>query len=225
MVTTRQIQTSFKGADGPPGGSTILVEAEMWGMADTPQGSMDAAEYKHVILGLIFLKYVSDTFKKDQSKLDTIQNIDPKDPDECRAQNSSWVPPEGRLSNIKAQAHQPTIGQIVDSTMAAIERENPVIKDVLGRVYECFLSRFTNAEGKKGGEFYTPRSVVKMLVEMLQPYNGRVYDPCCGSAGMFVQSVEFIRAYANGNGNGVWPKRTYPYMAKSQTTPPGSWPR
>ena len=222
-----------------------IVEEKMWAMADALRGTMDAAEYKHVVLGLIFLKYVSDAFEEYRSKLDSIQDADPEDPDEYRAQNIFWVPPEGRWTNIMAQARQPTIGQIVDGAMVAIERENPAIKnvlpkdyarpaldktrlsqiidlisnirvgdeesrskDVLGRVYEYFLSRFANAEGKKGGEFYTPRSVVRLLVEMLQPYRGRVYDPCCGSSGMFVQSVEFIEAHANGNGNKNRPKTT-----------------
>ena len=239
MATTRQRRTNSKGMAEPSDGKTPVVEAELWEMADTLRGSMDAAEYKHVVLGLIFLKYVSDAFEESRAKLALVQGADPEDPDEYRAQNIFWVPPEGRWPDIKAQARQPTIGQIVDNAMAAIERENTAIKDVLpknyarpsldktrlgriidlitnirvgdeesrskdvlGRVYEYFLSRFANAEGKKGGEFYTPRSVVRLLVEMLQPYNGRVYDPCCGSAGMFVQSVEFIRAHANGNGNG-----------------------
>ena len=215
-----------------------IVEEKMWAMADALRGTMDAAEYKHVVLGLIFLKYVSDAFEEYRSKLNSIQDADPEHPDEYRAQNIFWVPPEGRWTNIMAQARQPTIGEIVDSAMIAIERENSAIKnvlpknyarpalnktrlsqiidlisnirvgdeesrskDVLGRVYEYFLSRFANAEGKKGGEFYTPRSVVRLLVEMLQPYRGRVYDPCCGSSGMFVQSVKFIEAHANGNGN------------------------
>ena len=239
MATTRQRQISSKEAVGPSDSGAPVVEAELWEMADTLRGSMDAAEYKHVVLGLIFLKYVSDAFEEARAKLDLVREADPEDPDEYRAQNVFWVPPEGRWPNVKAQARQPTIGQIVDNAMAAIERENPAIrdvlpknyarpslnktrlgriidlisnirmgakesrsKDVLGRVYEYFLSRFANAEGKKGGEFYTPRSVVRLLVEMLQPYNGRVYDPCCGSAGMFVQSVEFIRAHASVNGNG-----------------------
>ena len=234
----QQRQTGSRGMDEPSGGAPV-VEAELWEMANTLRGSMDAAEYKHVVLGLIFLKYVSDAFGDARAKLHLVKNADPEDPDEYRAQDIFWVPPEGRWSNIKAQARQPTIGQIVDSAMEAIERENPAINgvlptnyarpsldkvrlgriidlisnirigheesrsnDMLGRVYEYFLSMFASAEGKKGGEFYTPRSVVRLLVEMLQPYNGRVYDPCCGSAGMFVQSMEFIRAHASGNGNG-----------------------
>jgi type I restriction enzyme M protein len=210
-------------------------------MADALRGSMDAAEYKHVVLGLIFLKYISDAFEEQHAKLEAekSQGADPEDPDEYRALNIFWVPPEARWSHLKAQAKQPTIGQLVDDAMSGIERDNVSLKgvlpkdyarpaldkqrlgqlidlisnirvgdaesrskDVLGRIYEYFLSQFASAEGKKGGEFYTPRSVVKLLVEMIEPYNGRVYDPCCGSSGMFVQSVEFIHAHKSGNGNG-----------------------
>ena len=210
-------------------------------MADALRGSMDAAEYKHVVLGLIFLKYISDAFEERHTSLETERDsgADPEDPDEYRAENIFWVPPEARWGHLQAQARQPTIGQLVDTAMGGIERDNPVLKDVLpkdyarpaldkqrlgqlidmvsniqvgnaaarskdvlGRVYEYFLSQFASAEGKKGGEFYTPRCVVKLLVDMLEPYRGRVYDPCCGSSGMFVQSVEFISAHATGNGNG-----------------------
>jgi type I restriction enzyme M protein len=255
-------------------GATVGHEAQLWQMADALRGSMDAAEYKHVVLGLIFVKYISDAFDEHHAKLvaDTKSGADPEDPDEYRARNIFWVPPEARWSHLKAQARQATIGQLVDDAMEGIERDNPALKgvlpkdyarpaldknrlgplidmisnisftsprppgeglgvradrsprppvegpgvreastaydvsrhahDLLGRIYEYFLSQFASAEGKKGGEFYTPRSVVKLLVEMLEPYRGRVYDPCCGSSGMFVQSVEFIRAHANGNGNG-----------------------
>ena len=222
-------------------GALTGYEAELWRMADALRGSMDAAEYKHVVLGLIFLKYISDAFEETYARLEAErgQGADPEEPDEYRAQSIFWVPPEARWSRLKAQAHQPTIGQLVDEAMTAIERDNPALKDVLpkdyarpaldktrlgqlvdlisnidigdeksrsrdvlGRVYEYFLSQFASAEGKKGGEFYTPRCVVRLLVEMLEPYNGRVYDPCCGSSGMFVQSIEFIRAHASGNGNG-----------------------
>ncbi len=228
-------------AHGNATSATVGYEAELWQMADALRGSMDAAEYKHVALGLIFLKYISDAFAEQHAKLEAerAQGADPEDPDEYRALNIFWVPPEARWPHLKAQAKQPTIGQLVDDAMAGIERDNPALKgvlprdyarqaldkerlgqlidlvsnikigdadsrakDVLGRVYEYFLSQFASAEGKKGGEFYTPRCVVKLLVEMLEPYQGRVYDPCCGSSGMFVQSVEFIRAHANGNGNG-----------------------
>jgi type I restriction enzyme M protein len=220
--------------------ANVGYETQLWQMADALRGSMDAAEYKHVVLGLIFLKYISDAFEEHHAKLlaEQAQGADPEDPDEYRAQSIFWVPPEARWAHLKAQAKQPTIGKLVDDAMAGIERDNPALKsvlpkdyarpaldksvlgrlidlisnirvgdeearakDVLGRVYEYFLSQFASKEGKKGGEFYTPRCVVKLLVEMLEPYRGRVYDPCCGSSGMFVQSVEFIRAHANGNGN------------------------
>ena len=222
-------------------GATTGYEDELWHMADALRGSMDAAEYKHVVLGLIFLKYISDAFEEMHASLkdERAQGADPADQDEYRAKNVFWVPPEARWPYLKAQAKQPTIGQLVDDAMDRIEHDNPVLKDVLpknyarpaldklrlgqlidlvsnikvgdeaarskdvlGRVYEYFLSKFANAEGKKGGEFYTPRSVVELLVKMLEPYQGRVYDPCCGSSGMFVQSVKFIRAHATGNGNG-----------------------
>jgi len=221
--------------------ANVGYEAQLWQMADALRGSMDAAEYKHVVLGLIFLKYISDAFEEQHAKLvaEQAKGADPEDPDEYRALSIFWVPPEARWSHLKAQAKQPTIGKLVDDAMAGIERDNPALKgvlpkdyarpaldktrlgqlidlisnikvgdeasrakDVLGRVYEYFLSQFASAEGKKGGEFYTPRCVVKLLVEMLEPYRGRVYDPCCGSSGMFVQSVEFIRAHTSGNGNG-----------------------
>ncbi len=227
-----------KGSDS---GATVGYEAQLWQMADALRGSMDAAEYKHVALGLLFLKYISDAFEERHAALvaEKAHGADPEDPDEYRAHHVFWVPPEARWGHLKSQARQATIGQLVDDAMAGIERDNPSLKgvlpkdyarsaldkqrlgqlidlisnikvgdeesrskDVLGRVYEYFLSEFASAEGKKGGEFYTPRCVVKLLVEMLEPYRGRVYDPCCGSSGMFVQSVEFIRAHAGGNGNG-----------------------
>jgi type I restriction enzyme M protein len=221
-------------------GANVGYEAELWQMADALRGSMDAAEYKHVVLGLIFLKYISDAFEEQHAKLEgqKAQGANPEDPDEYRALNIFWVPPEARWSHLKAQAKQPTIGQLVDDAMAGSERDNPSLKgvlpkdyarpgldkqrlgqlidmvsnirvgdaesrskDVLGRVYEYFLSQFASAEGKKGGEFYTPRCVVRLLVEMLQPYKGRVYDPCCGSSGMFVQSEEFISVHGGKLGD------------------------
>ena len=220
-------------------GVTTGYEAELWAMADALRGSMDAAEYKHVVLGLIFLKYISDAFEERHAAVLAEWGEDAaEDRDEYIAENIFWVPQEARWAHLKAQARQPTIGQTVDQAMAAIERDNPALKDVLpkdyarpaldkqrlgqlidmvgnirvgdaearsrdvlGRVYEYFLSRFASAEGKRGGEFYTPRCVVSLLVEMLEPYRGRVYDPCCGSSGMFVQSIEFIHAHASGNGN------------------------
>jgi type I restriction enzyme M protein len=215
-------------------GATVGYEAQLWRMADALRGSMDAAEYKHVVLGLI-----SDAFEEHRKRLEQEPYADPEDPDEYRAANVFWVPPEARWERLRQNARQPTIGQIVDEAMEAVERDNPSLKgvlpkdyarpaldkqrlgqlidlitnipvgnadarsrDVLGRVYEYFLGQFASAEGKKGGEFYTPRCVVRLLVEMLEPFQGRVYDPCCGSAGMFVQSVEFIEAHATGNGNG-----------------------
>ena len=232
---------SQRNRDGASSTATLGYEAQLWRMADALRGSMDAAEYKHVVLGLIFLKYISDAFEEQHARLEAErdQGADPEDPDGYRAENIFWVPPEARWAHLKAQARQPTIGQLVDDAMAGIERDNPALKgvlpkdyarpaldktrlgqlidlisniqvgdevsrakDVLGRVYEYFLSQFASREGKKGGEFYTPRCVVRLLVEMIEPYRGRVYDPCCGSAGMFVQSVEFIRAHASGNGNG-----------------------
>ena len=230
VVSGRNLKSTSQSA-------TTGYEAELWQLADTLRGSMDAAEYKHVVLGLIFLKYISDAFEEMHARLEAERWSDPEDPDEYRAENVFWVPPEARWSQLKAQARQPAVGQFVDAAMAGIERDNPALKgvlpkeyarpaldkqrlgqlidlisnikvgdeearskDVLGRVYEYFLSQFASAEGKKGGEFYTPRCVVKLLVEMLEPYQGRVYDPCCGSSGMFVQSIEFIEAHAGGNG-------------------------
>ena len=243
--TTQAVARPAAGLPNPPaetrGATTTGHEAELWRMADALRGSMDAAEYKHVVLGLIFLKYISDAFEEMHARLEAERDegADPEDPDEYRAENIFWVPPEARWSGLKAQARQPAVGRLVDDAMGVIERDNPALKevlprdyarpaldkqrlgqlidmisnirvgdadarskDVLGRVYEYFLSRFASAEGKKGGEFYTPRCVVRLLVEMLEPWRGRVYDPCCGSSGMFVQSVEFIRAHATGNGNG-----------------------
>ena len=221
-------------------GANVGYEAELWKMADALRGSMDAAEYKHVVLGLIFLKYISDAFEEQHAKLEAEreQGADPEDPDEYRAQNIFWVPPEARWSHLRANAKQPTIGKLVDDAMAGIERDNPSLKgvlpkeyarpaldkqrlgqlidlvsnikvgdedarskDVLGRVYEYFLSQFASAEGKKGGEFYTPRCVVKLLVEMIEPFKGRIYDPCCGSSGMFVQSEAFIAAHGGKIGD------------------------
>ncbi len=243
-MTVRKPARTGKG--GRPNGAQIGYEAQLWRMADALRGSMDAAEYKHVALGLIFLKYISDAFEEMRARLEgeRAEGADPEDPDEYRAKNIFWVPSEARWTHLQARARQAGIGRTVDDAMTAIERDNPALKDVLpkdyarpaldkqrlgqlidligniavgdadarskdvlGRVYEYFLSQFAGAEGKKGGEFYTPRCVVKLLVEMLEPWRGRVYDPCCGSAGMFVQSVEFIDAHAGGNGNGGKPPR------------------
>ena len=219
--------------------ATTGYESELWKMADALRGSMDAAEYKHVVLGLIFLKYISDAFEERHAEVLAEWGEDAaEDQDEYIAENIFWVPPEARWEHLRSQTRQPTIGRLIDDAMIAIERDNPALKDVLpkdyarpaldknrlgqvvdmvsnikvggaearatdvlGNVYEYFLEQFALAEGRKGGEFYTPRSVVRLLVAMLKPYKGRVYDPCCGSSGMFVQSVEFISHHASGNGN------------------------
>jgi type I restriction enzyme M protein len=212
----------------------VPLEASLWQTADALRNNMDAAEYKHVVLGLIFLKYISDAFEEKHEELeaDRALGADPEDPDEYRAASIFWVPKEARWSHLKASAPQPTIGSLVDDAMSAIERDNSSLKgvlpkdyarpgldkqrlgqlinlvsdiglggmadrakDVLGRVYEYFLAQFASAEGKKGGQFYTPSHVVRVLVEMLAPYKGRVYDPCCGSGGMFVSSEKFIEAH------------------------------
>ncbi len=217
-----------------------IDESKLWDAANAMRGSMDAAEYKHVVLGLIFLKYISDSF--EECHVAVLEEWGPEaaeDRDEYAAENVFWVPKAARWDQLKTQARLPTIGQIVDEAMVAVERDNPSLKDVLpkdyarpaldkqrlgqlidmisnlavgdedarsndvlGRIYEYFLGQFAGAEGKKGGEFYTPRCVVRLLVEMIEPYFGRVYDPCCGSSGMFVQSVEFIDAHTSGNGDG-----------------------
>ncbi len=202
---------------------------------------MDAAEYKHVVLGLIFLKYISDAFDEQYQKVlkEQGQGANPEDRDEYLSEGVFWVPKEARWEELKRNARQPDIGKLVDQAMDAIERENPSLKgvlpkdyarpsldkqrlgelidlftnrliigtadarskDILGRVYEYFLSQFASAEGKQGGQFYTPRCIVQLLVEMLAPYKGRVYDPCCGSGGMFVQSEKFIEAHGGRIGD------------------------
>ena len=219
------------------------LEATLWQAADKMRNNMDAAEYKHVVLGLIFLKYISDAFEEKRSAL--LQemlagddSIDPEDRDEYAAERIFWVPKEARWEYLQANAKQPTIGKLIDDAMVAIEHDNPSLKgvlskdysrpqldkqrlgelidligtvglgdkenrsrDILGRVYEYFLGQFASAEGKKGGQFYTPRSVVRTLVAMLAPYKGRVYDPCCGSGGMFVQSERFIEEHGGRVGD------------------------
>ena len=235
MTTARQRQSGTRAAADAPD-----YRSELWNMADALRGSMDAAEYKHVALGLIFLKYVSDAFEERRAEVLAEWGAEAaEDRDEYIAENIFWVPPDARWARLQALARQPSIGRAVDDAMIAIERDNPALKDalpkdyaraaldktrlgqvvdlvsnirvggararatdVLGDVYEYFLEQFALAEGRRGGEFYTPRSVVRLLVEMLEPFRGRVYDPCCGSSGMFVQSVEFIQAHASGNGNG-----------------------
>ncbi|WP_019571479.1 class I SAM-dependent DNA methyltransferase [Thioalkalivibrio sp. ALMg3] len=221
----------------------IGVDPEaLWQTADKLRGSIDAAEYKHVVLGLIFLKYISDSFQARRATLeqelaqDGIEGTQAdsllEERDEYTAEGVFWVPKEARWESIQAQGKTPNIGKLIDDAMYAIEQENPRLKgklprdyarrgiaperlgglidligsmtigsdearakDVLGRVYEYFLGKFAAAEGKLGGEFFTPRSVVRLLVEMIEPYEGRVYDPCCGSGGMFVQSEKFTEAH------------------------------
>lgn len=209
--------------------ATISLEAQLFAAADKMRGHMDPSEYKYVALGLIFLKYISDSFEEKHDKLSADKTADPEDRDEYLAENVFWVPKEARWKHIQSHAKSPLIGKIVDDAMSAIELENSSLKgvlskdyarpaldkarlgglidlisniglgedhrmskDVLGRVYEYFLGRFASAEGKGGGEFYTPQSIVRLLVEMIEPYKGRVYDPCCGSGGMFIQSEKFV---------------------------------
>ena len=222
------------------GGGPIGFETQLWAAADALRNNMDAAEYKHVVLGLIFLKYISDAFEAKHAELEAqkAEGADPEDPDEYRAVSIFWVPKEARWAHLKASAPQPTIGVLVDQAMTAIERDNVSLKgvlpkdyarpgldkerlgqlinlvstialgapaerakDTLGRVYEYFLSRFASAEGKQSGQFYTPRHIVRVLVEILAPYQGRIYDPCCGSGGMFVQSEQFIKAHSGRIGD------------------------
>ena len=228
-------------------GATLGFEATLYQAADKLRNNMDAAEYKHVVLGLIFLKYISDSFEEKynflleeysspQSEFFVAEEADrymyAEDRDEYLAENIFYVPKEARWSYLQSNAKQPDIGTLIDNAMIAIEQENPRLKsvlpknyarpgldkqrlgelvdligtlglgeeenrskDILGRVYEYFLARFASAEGKRGGQFYTPRCIVQLLVEMLAPYQGRIYDPCCGSGGMFVQSEEFVEAH------------------------------
>lgn len=213
-------------------GVNLGFEEKMWLAADKMRNNMDPAEYKHVVLGLIFLKYISDAFEEMYAQIAADEFGDPEDRDEYLAYNVFWVAKEARWSNVRDNAKIPTIGQVIDEAMVAIEKDNPTLKgvlpknyaradldktrlgelvdlistidvgskdsrskDVLGRVYEYFLAKFASAEGKGGGEFYTPQSIVKLLVEMLEPYKGRIYDPCCGSGGMFVQSEKFVESH------------------------------
>lgn len=217
------------------------LEKQLWKAADKLRKNIDAAEYKHVVLGLIFLKYISDAFEELYARLKTEeeQGADPEDRDEYKAENVFFVPQEARWSFLLSKAKQPDIGKYVDEAMDAIEKENPSLKgvlpkvyarqnldptslgelidlignialgdtkarsaDVLGHVFEYFLGEFALAEGKKGGQFYTPRCIVELLVEMLEPYHGRVFDPCCGSGGMFVQSEKFVTEH-QGRANDI----------------------
>ena len=219
----------------------------LWKSADKLRNQMDAAEYKHIVLGLIFLKYISDTFDIQKNKIkqmvsdpksDLFISEDPKvyekeleDRDYYTQDNVFWVPQKARWEKLRAQAKQPDIGSIIDKALIEIENENKFLqgkldkrfgrtqleegvlgqlidkisqigfteeqkaRDLLGEVYEYFLGQFATAEGKKGGQFYTPSHIVKTLVAVLSPHKGRIYDPCCGSGGMFVQSEEFIKSH------------------------------
>jgi type I restriction enzyme M protein len=228
------------GAGGSASDALVGFEEKLWQMADKLRNNMDAAEYKHVVLGLIFLKYISDAFEEKHAALvaEQASGADPEDPDEYRADTIFWVPKDARWSHLQAHARQATIGKHVDDAMVAIEAQNPTLKgvlpkdygrpaldktrlgelidlvgtiglgdrdnrsrDVLGRVYEYFLTKFAAAEGKNGGQFYTPRGIVRVLVEMLAPYRGRVYDPACGSGGMFISSEKFVAAHGGRVGD------------------------
>jgi type I restriction enzyme M protein len=215
------------------------IEADLFKAADKLRGSMEPSDYKHVVLGLIFLKHISDSFEAKRTELlEKRGEAAAEDQDRYLAENIFWVPKRARWSHLQANAKQTTIGKLVDDAMAEIERVNPRLKgvlpkdysrpalsavrlgelidlignialgadkgsqkDVLGRVYEYFLSQFAGSEGKRGGEFYTPSGVVRLLVEMLEPYQGRVYDPCCGSGGMFVQSERFVEEHGGRLGD------------------------
>jgi type I restriction enzyme M protein len=219
-------------------GGNLGFEAELFKAADKLRGNMEPSDYKHVALGLIFLKYISDAFEARHKALLAEDAQAAEDKDEYLADNVFWVPKEARWSHLQANAKLPSIGTLVDDAMRAIEKDNESLKgvlpkdyarpalnkvmlgelidlisgialnekgdasrDILGRVYEYFLGQFAGAEGKRGGEFYTPRSVVRVLVEMLEPYSGRVYDPCCGSGGMFVQSEKFVQEHGGRIGD------------------------
>ena len=213
-------------------GVDLGIEASLFKTADKLRGNMEPSDYKHVALGLIFLKHISDSFEAKHQELLSGYPEGAEDPDEYLAENVFWVPQDARWSHLQASAKQSGIGRLIDEAMLSIEKVNPTLKgvlpkdygrpalnavmlgelidlisgialgvdrssarDLLGRVYEYFLGQFAGSEGKRGGEFYTPRSVVRTMVEMLEPYKGRVYDPCCGSGGMFVQSEKFVEEH------------------------------
>ncbi|MGO8805536.1 MAG: N-6 DNA methylase [Candidatus Bathyarchaeia archaeon] len=233
MAKAKQLSLNGKEAKST-NGANLGFETKLWATADKLRNNMDAAEYKHVVLGLIFLKYISDAFSEvyNELKNDPEKLADPEDVDEYRARNAFWVPAKARWDFLQKNAKQPTIGITIDDAMDAIERENSSLKgvlpknyaresldkqrlgelidligtiglgdresrskDTLGRVYEYFLGQFADAEGKKGGQYYTTRCIVQLLVAMIEPFKGRVFDPCCGSGGMFIQSEKFIEAH------------------------------
>lgn len=219
-------------------GANLGFEGELFKIADKLRGNMEPSDYKHVVLGLIFLKYISDSFEGKHAELMADYPEGAEDKDEYSADNIYWVPKDARWSHLQANAKQPTIGRMIDEAMIALESNNEALKgvlskdyarpslnavmlgelidlisgiklkgdegrstDVLGRVYEYFLGQFAGSEGKRGGEFYTPRSVVQTMVAMLEPYKGRIYDPCCGSGGMFVQSEAFVEEHGGRRGD------------------------
>ncbi len=219
-------------------GATVGFEKELWAAADKMRGNMEPSDYKHVALGLIFLKFISEAFEAKYAELKRDELSDPEDIDEYLAANIFFVPEASRWSKLQANAKHPAIGTLIDEAMRGLEAANPGLKgvlpkdygrpslnktmlgelvdvfskltmtgedsqgrDVFGRVYEYFLNGFAGAEGRRGGEFYTPRSVVSLLVEMVEPFKGRVYDPCCGSGGMFVQSDRFLRHHGGRIGD------------------------
>jgi len=231
VVQTKIIEEKTNGAN-------LGFEDKLWKAADKLRSNMDAAEYKHAVLGLLFLKYISDVFGEVYEELKKDPTSDPEDVDEYLSRRVFWVSKEARWDHLAKNAKKPEIGKVIDDAMDAIERDNPSLrgvlvknyarpgldkqrlgelidlvgtiglgdrenrsKDILGRVYEYFLGQFADAEGKKGGQFYTPRIIVKLLVEMLEPYKGRIFDPCCGSGGMFVQSEKFIEAHGGKVGD------------------------
>jgi len=218
--------------------ANLGFETQLFLAADKLRGNLEPSDYKHVALGMIFLKYISDAFEAKHAALLVEGPQSAEDPDEYLAENVFWVPRDARWSYLQANAKQPTVGKLIDDAMIAIEAKNPSLKgvlpkdynrpalnkvmlgelidlisgiamreegakarDILGRVYEYFLGGFAGSEGKRGGEFYTPRSVVRVLVEMLEPYKGRIYDPCCGSGGMFVQSESFVEQHGGRIGD------------------------
>lgn len=225
LIRTKPLRTNGNGGQ-------LGFEAELFKAADKLRGNMEPSDYKHVALGLIFLKHISDSFEAKRKELLAEYPEGAEDPDEYSAENVFWVPKEARWSHLRDNAKLPSIGKLIDEAMAALEKRNETLKgvlpkdyarpalnavmlgelidlisgialgqekgearDILGRTYEYFLGQFAGSEGKRGGEFYTPRSVVRVMVEMLEPFKGRVYDPCCGSGGMFVQSEKFAEQH------------------------------
>lgn len=227
-----------KKVNGSNNESELTFTAKLWQAADKMRNNMDAAEYKHVVLGLIFLKYISDAFIERYTELLNDKDSDPEERDYYTQDNIFYVPQKARWDYLQGNAKQPEIGKLIDDAMDEIEKNNPSLKgvlprnyarptldkqrlgelidligtiglgekenrskDILGRVYEYFLGQFADAEGKKGGQFYTPRSIVQLLVAMLEPFKGRVFDPCCGSGGMFVQSEKFVQEHGGRIGD------------------------